>query len=424
MIPKQSAVTATLIGNVDDIDHHAQILVDYLVLAMRFICIVAFARKSGFEMISDVIRKRIVSGMSATFVVGIDFYQTEPDLILDLMKLGKLSTVPDNVKVYMGAENAKYTMHPKVYVIGAADATTAIVGSANMTYGGLADNWELSALIRSRDVDWEIGLSKWIQDRVEDGEIIAANVAAVERYKIMRDIYLAHMKMAEKRARRAVNSPRGDLDTLRAILATMRADESDEGFNIQVARRAASLRKGPVILRRIADLKTPSPTDFLIIYEELLSEVWHSGGLHRGKRVIASEPIVFRDALKALNRSGSGDPRVLYDLILKYMDRVSRAGVNVITEILHSRDFTRFPVMNRNSVSGMRLASLVGYPDPLTKKTVDGVTYARFCADAERIRADLKLKNFSELDAVFNYAYWRTDKSCGKSPSGALITNA
>ncbi len=65
--------------------------------------------------------------------------------------------------------------------------------------------------------------------------------------------------------------------------------------------------------------------------------------------------------------------------------------------------------MNGNSVSGMRLAHVVDYPDPLTKKTVNGATYARFCADAERIRADLGLENFSELDAVFNYAYWRTD---------------
>ncbi len=126
-------------------------------------------------------------------------------------------------------------MHLKVYVFGGANATTAIVGSPNMTQGGLMGNWELSALIQGRDVDWESGLSKWIQDRVEDGEIVEADAATVECYKIRRDIYLAHMKMAER----------------------------------------------------------------------------------------------------ALNRSSSSDPRVLYDLVLEYMDQVPRAGINVITEILH-----------------------------------------------------------------------------------------
>lgn len=407
--PTQSPVTATLTGNVDDNDHHARTLIDHLTFATRFTCVVAFARESGFAMISDVVRERIAAGMSATFVVGVDFYQTEPALILDLMKLGKTAANPNDVKVYMGAENAICTMHPKVYVFGGADATTAIVGSANMTQGGLAGNWELSALIQGRDVDWESDLSKWIQDRVEDGEIVEADAATVERYKIRRDIYLAHMKMAEKRARRAADSPRGNLDTLRVILATMRADQSKDGFYVQVAQRAAALRKSPVILKRIAELRTSSPTSFLTIYEELLFGAWHSGGLHRGKRTVASKPIIFRDALRALNISRSSDPRVLYDLILKYIDQVPRAGINVITEILHSRDFTRFPVMNGNSVSGMRLAHIVDYPDPLTKKTVDGKTYARFCADAERIRADLGLENFSELDALFNYAYWRTD---------------
>ena len=158
--PKQLLVTATLTGNVDDNDHHARTLINHLTLATRFTCVVAFARNSGFGMISDVVKERIAAGMSATFVVGVDFYQTEPALILDLMKLRKTAADPDNMKVYMGAENATCTMHIKVYVFGGANATTAIVGSANMTQGGLVGNWELSALIQGRDVDWESGLSK------------------------------------------------------------------------------------------------------------------------------------------------------------------------------------------------------------------------------------------------------------------------
>lgn len=403
---KPSSVTAVLAvnGTVD----HAEILRDYLALATRFTCAVAFARMSGFSEIKKSLEDRIAAGMSATFVVGIDFFQTEPELILALLKLKKLVKDPAGVKVYMGTGD-NYILHPKIYVFGGQDAATAIVGSANMTWGGLRGNHEFSAVIQGRDVDWEGVLTDWIKDRITDGEIVAADSENVERYAIKRKIYLAHMQMAERRARRAVNSPPGDLDTLRAILATMRADLSEEGFDVQVPQRAHSLQLGPAILRRIAELGTPSPARFLAIYEELLNGVWHSGGLPRAKTTIAKEAGIFQEALRALAASGSSDPEFLYNLLLSFMERVPKAGVNVITEILHTRDATRFPVMNGNSVSGMRMANITDYPESPNKKTVNGATYARFCADAERIRSELGLKNLSELDAVFNYAYWRTD---------------
>jgi hypothetical protein len=189
----------------------------------------------------------------------------------------------------------------------------------------------------------------------------------------------------------------------------MRADRSEDGFDVQVPRRAHSLQVGPAILQRIAELGTPSPTRFLAIYEELLNGVWHSGGLPRAKTTIAGNSGVFQDSLRALADTTSDDPEFLYNLLLSFMERVPKAGVNVITEILHTRDATRFPVMNGNSVSGMRMANITDYPPSPTKKTVDGATYASFCADAEKIRSELGLKNFSELDAVFNYAYWRID---------------
>jgi HKD family nuclease len=269
---KPSSVTAALAIN-GDVDH-ANILIDNLAHAKRFTCAVAFARISGFKQIKKSLEARIAAGMSATFVVGIDFFQTEPDLILALLSLRKLAKNASDVKVYMGSEDADYTLHPKIYVFAGRSATTAIVDSANMTWGGLCENHEFSAIIQGPDVNW---------DRVKEGEIVEADSGAVERYAINRAIYLAHMKMAERRARRAVNSPPGDLDTLRAILATMRADRSEDGFDVQVPRRAHSLQVGPAILRRIAELGTPSPTRFLAIYEELLNGVWHSGGLPRAK---------------------------------------------------------------------------------------------------------------------------------------------
>jgi hypothetical protein len=65
--------------------------------------------------------------------------------------------------------------------------------------------------------------------------------------------------------------------------------------------------------------------------------------------------------------------------------------------------------MNRNSVSGMKMASITRYPEGPTKELVDGTVYASFCDDAKQIRVGLGLEDFSQLDALFNYAYWETD---------------
>jgi hypothetical protein len=85
---------------------------------------------------------------------------------------------------------------------------------------------------------------------------------------------------------------------------------------------------------------------------------------------------------------------------------VSGAGINVMTEILHSLDNLRFVVMNQNSVSGLRLAGFNRFPIHPSKTNVNAATYADFCGKAKTVRDGLGLKSFTELDALFNYAYW------------------
>ena len=79
--------------------------------------------------------------------------------------------------------------------------------------------------------------------------------------------------------------------------------------------------------------------------------------------------------------------------------------VNVITEILHTFDNKKFAVMNQNSVFGMSLANY-NFPEKPSKTSVNAEMYEDFCTKAEAICKYLGLDNFTELDALFNYAYW------------------
>jgi len=98
-----------------------------------------------------------------------------------------------------------------------------------------------------------------------------------------------------------------------------------------------------------------------------------------------------------------------FDHLLGHFRLVNRAGTNLSTEILHLLDQRRYAVMNQNSVAGLKLAGHLQFPDMPSKQNMTGEIYDRFCETADVVRAELGLLDYSELDALFNYAYWREE---------------
>lgn len=370
--------------------------------AKRFTCMVAFAKSSGFSLFSASLRDAIDAGMSATFVVGIDFYQSEPSVLEDLLKLKKHG----DVKVFMGSFERHYTFHPKLYLFEDSSGARAIVGSANMTQGGLEDNHELSVAFESNTEDLGNRIRGWIDELFDDREIVEATGELVKEYKRRHAIYRSRMAMAQRQAEPAAISSYGGMETLGKILAEMRADASEEGFDRSMRKRALYRNRGLEILEHLASGANLTFQEFLQQYDDLIGTM-HSGGLHRAKTTVAHSREKFIEGVRSLLELQSRDPSDLFDHLRIKFSEVSRAGVNVITEILHLLDSERFAVMNSNSVSGMSLAGVTSFPQTPTKKNTDGKSYALFCSEAAKLREHLGLSDFSELDAVFNYAYWR-----------------
>ncbi|MFU0507488.1 phospholipase D-like domain-containing protein [Pseudaminobacter sp. NGMCC 1.201702] len=404
-------LSALLVENGVD-EGHAGFLHRHLANATHFICIVAFAKISGWNMIKEIVAAKVAKGLKVTFVVGIDFFQSDPEVLRALLRLGRVAKKSSGeVAVYMGQEASPYTLHPKVYWLKGRDGQALVVGSANMTSGGLVDNHELSAALSVFGTNWQSWLMRWIDDRIADGDIVEAKGTQIDRYEKRREIYRAAMKVAERRARRSMEAPAGQIISLNDLLAEMRADDGPEGFAAQVGRRKRNHRYART---RIVDLVSQADDlkrrEFLVAYEALI-QFWHSGGLQRGKTWVAKKPAQFQAALRALAAERSQDPASLFELLAEHFCEIPRAGTNVLTEILHTRDPKRFPVMNRNSVAGMRLANITGYPQAPSKATVNGALYARFAADAEALRQSLGLRDLGELDVLFNFAYWKRDEA-------------
>lgn len=96
--------------------------------------VVAFAKNSGVLRLKDYFDKFRANGGKITVYVGIDLYGTSYEALTNLFNC------TDQLKIihYEGTQ----TFHPKIYFFKGDEISTIIVGSNNLTSGGLWSNFE------------------------------------------------------------------------------------------------------------------------------------------------------------------------------------------------------------------------------------------------------------------------------------------
>lgn len=101
---------------------------------------VAFVKRSGTQFVRQPLRD-FTGRAQARISVGIDLYGTSREGLTDLLE----ATSGGQVFVYRN--NGPYTFHPKVYVFKSAQRADVLVGSGNLTSGGLFTNYEASLAV-------------------------------------------------------------------------------------------------------------------------------------------------------------------------------------------------------------------------------------------------------------------------------------
>src|SRR5471030_45414 len=393
----------------NEVPDHSRVLRSLLRSAHRFQCMTAFAKETGLELIRKELKERLEAGLEARFIIGLNFYQTDPSVLTELLNFGKRYTLELLVSRPDAPDSAASNFHPKVYMFEDAGRTSVLIGSANLTGGGLAGNHEASILVRDGSAVLTKRIDQQIKHLIRDKEIVPANPGLIGEYARRHAIYNVQKKLAERRAHRGFEQ-KGELLALADILAEMKADSTDRGFEAQRKSRSNDRKEAQALLARISGSPPLSEKSFLNLCEPLVAQFWNSGGLQRGKNVVAQHAHSFQDALQSLGPIESLDVEEAFDVLHKKMQGVNRVGINVITEILHSLDNLRFVVMNQNSVSGLSRAEITGFPKYPKKDNVNAALYADFCSRAGDVRDRLELRNFTELDALFNYAYWEWEE--------------
>ena len=114
---------------------------------------VAFARKAGVTRVIPAVQQLRARGGRAEIIVGIDHNGTSEEA------LRLLHTTFDKVSI-LYAPTRRVTFHPKMYLFDGGSSARALIGSHNLTQGGLELNYEAGVVI---SVDLLTDSSHWEQ---------------------------------------------------------------------------------------------------------------------------------------------------------------------------------------------------------------------------------------------------------------------
>lgn len=110
---------------------------------------VAFLKYSGVQVIEQALNNCLENKGSIEIIAGLDFKTTDPQAMHYFIQLQKQVS---NLKFYCYGDKEEnktdVVFHPKIYLFQRERETTGIVGSTNLTRGGLLTNFEVNVVIK------------------------------------------------------------------------------------------------------------------------------------------------------------------------------------------------------------------------------------------------------------------------------------
>lgn len=103
----------------------------------------AFVKRSGTKHIKSAMKAFVARGGSVRFTAGVDANGTSEQGLRDL-----IDAVENGPGIYVYGNGIFSTFHPKVYLFRNKNAAQLVVGSGNLTEGGLYTNYEANVLLK------------------------------------------------------------------------------------------------------------------------------------------------------------------------------------------------------------------------------------------------------------------------------------
>lgn len=346
---------------------------------------VAFLKLSGLEKIfPNLLSKK----ENCTFFVGVDYYLTEPDAIRKLYNNG--------IKVFI-VKKSHSTFHPKIYYFKNTDDVNLIIGSANMTGGGLETNFEVSILVNSK-----IGAE--IQNDYENvvnyfkiNATLIENYSQISQYEREFIIFKKNRIKAEKQFRTELKKMHKlDISGIKDISNIYR---NSTQFKENYQKRKSNYLEAHQLLDELTTDNLKSPSEFLKKYE-VIAKLFHSSGLLRGKTIFSNNFLSIIDLIKYVKEHKNDDPRAIFQSLRNKKDNIKRYGINAISEVLNTYNPGLYSVANGRIVKSL---SQLGFEKFSNPNGFDADTYEKF----NTLIGDIaKLCSFDDLGHVDHFLSW------------------
>jgi HKD family nuclease len=345
----------------------------------------AFGHLSGLSKVGDALTQS--KAQSVSVLLGQAFFRTEPAVLLELRKLQRQSSQP---KFEVKLASVIATFHPKVWIVKDEHSSIGIVGSGNLSGGGLLGNVECG--IYTDDPEHLSALEHWFQLH---WSIAGALEKTYEDYIKKYQRIEASRKVVEAMTKAATDEQVSVEVTWRRKEALEKAKQywrSVDGKEAVSDRQAALSRMRAVLDYPSFNFDGHGWDEFLQILELGRIRLGHR------KKTIADLPRLQQVLRKIVARRSFDVKRVLEEL-----QQVKGIGRNLATKLLAMSAPDKYVVINDPVERALRA---FGYPIK-PGSDIDGEDYLQILRDLRSFIEEcegLGLQSATALDAFF-YAY-------------------
>lgn len=384
-----------LINNFDGHDNHLTLLEELLPEATEIFITVAFFKDSGFNFLKPYLS----AGKKFIIMAGANFGITDPTALESLMNY------EDTCTVYLSKLTSKIIFHPKMYLIRSKGLCHIIIGSANLTNGGMKANNECSVYHRCTPEDkiWK-----------DSYQYVSLCISPENADHLTFPVLDAYIKYHKKQY--AINTksyPFPDVnDNLFYDLKKLRKYYKQLDQNVirrELLEKKQRYDQAKVILDEIANIPL-TDARFSKLFRKLVinqssdePKLWSSNGMARQVNRVLDNKKMFRKLVHAIRDNLSKNPEVIYALAKEVSDQLKGTGANYIGEIMLTYQYKRLPNLNNNPVTVLRKeagARINAYPNNYREE--DYVLYYKYISQIAR---EIGLKDMLEVDYFFDKIY-------------------
>jgi len=368
-------------------EKHIKHIVKLISESDEIIFAVAFLKQSGLDLIMKKLKKKGVENLKRATIkilVGGHLGLTEPKALNTLMNLqikeGK------GVLKLVNYSSIDPVFHDKVYYFKKGKKWKALIGSANLTKGGLMDNQECSVLL-SGDIGDKLGNS--ILDLLHE---IEKNAKELNEELLIK--YSEEYSEKVKNIERAVI----ELMDIREYYHSNR-DRIDK----LIEERKKSYKEAKEKLDMIADETESQKIDFNALLGKLIlgkDHLWWSSGLQRNSDRFPLQ----KDKIKELIQFVKKEDNIQnIDMMFKKIKAINGCGVNFLTELLITYYPDKFAILNGRSNNVLKkVGTGLQINSPSNCKAEE---YANFVTELEGIKSKIDMSDFLALDTLFSEYY-------------------